>query len=137
MGAHGGVPDAASYASSLPAPVGAAICEASRGERKSMPWGIWCAQKSIGSPKIRTAIPRAFRWAAADSPYGPAPIIVTSHAVIDSLTAWSRSKAHNIHLHEPIRPCSPHLQLHRARQGAFSSLQRTGHSPVLQKVSLA
>src|SRR5215813_6487176 len=35
-------------------------------------------QKIIGCPKIRKSIPRDLRYAATDSPYGPAPMMTTS-----------------------------------------------------------
>ncbi|GGX62455.1 hypothetical protein GCM10010358_16050 [Streptomyces minutiscleroticus] len=37
-----------------------------------------CArQLTMGSPKTRTGMPRARRWAAVDRPNGPAPITAT------------------------------------------------------------
>ncbi|GGV09453.1 hypothetical protein GCM10010260_54740 [Streptomyces filipinensis] len=36
-----------------------------------------CRQLPITSPKMRTGTPAARRWAATDSPYGPAPITTT------------------------------------------------------------
>ena len=41
---------------------------------RHMPAGMWLRQLDITSPKTRGWIPRARRWAATDSPYGPAPI---------------------------------------------------------------
>src|SRR5580700_10018992 len=45
---------------------------------------MWVSQVCMGCPKIRKLTPRALRWAAIESPYGPAPMIATSQIVIDS-----------------------------------------------------
>src|SRR3984957_9024910 len=39
-----------------------------------MPAGMLVRQLDMTSPKTRVPIPRARRWAATDSPYGPAPM---------------------------------------------------------------
>ena len=48
------------------------------GERSIMPFGIFCRQNAIGSPKTCVATPACLRCAATDSPYGPAPMTATS-----------------------------------------------------------
>src|ERR1700690_3062159 len=42
-----------------------------------MPAGIWFAQNAIGSPNTRVSKPAFRRYAADESPYGPAPTTVT------------------------------------------------------------
>ena len=49
-------------------------------ERSIMPGGQCAFQVPIGRPTMRWAIPAARRWAAIDSPNGPAPMIRTSSA---------------------------------------------------------
>src|SRR5690348_2793404 len=49
-------------------------------ERSIMPGGQCAFQVFIGRPTMRWAIPAARRWAAIDSPNGPAPMIRTSSA---------------------------------------------------------
>jgi hypothetical protein len=45
-------------------------------DRSNMPFGI-VRQNAIGSPKTRTSTPARRRCAAAERPYGPAPITAT------------------------------------------------------------
>jgi hypothetical protein len=56
------------------------MVDASRGERKSIPAGILLAQNSIGSPNTRASMPDARKCADEESPYGPAPTIMTSQS---------------------------------------------------------
>src|SRR5215813_2344446 len=59
------------------------MCVAAQPERSNMLAGIFCTQNDMGSPKACTSSPfTAFRWPAADNPYGPAPRIATSHRVM-------------------------------------------------------
>lgn len=51
--------------------------EAAGVDLRSIPSGMWSRQLTMGSPKTRTGMPRARRWAAVDSPYGPAPMTAT------------------------------------------------------------
>src|SRR5438105_13371350 len=84
-GAARWLPLAAWYASSVSDGFGAAICVAVQLERRSMPTGMWCSQKDMGSPNTPTSKPLTVpKCAAAASPYGPAPTIITSYVVIDA-----------------------------------------------------
>ena len=60
--------DADSYASRVKAWSGSERFEATRGDRRSMPSGIFFAQNSMGSPKTQTPRPLALRCAPAESP---------------------------------------------------------------------
>src|SRR5437660_11098541 len=56
---------------------------AAQPERKNIPFGIWDCQNVIGSPNVCTSSPLTVsRLADAESPYGPAPMMATSHVVI-------------------------------------------------------
>src|SRR5882762_1399972 len=62
---------------------GPAMCEAAQPDRSNMPFGMLRSQKDMGSPNVCTSNPLTVRkCAVADSPYGPAPMIATSHFVI-------------------------------------------------------
>lgn len=52
--------------------------EAKPSDFNRMPFGIWVSQVCMGLPKMRKLTPRGGRWAAMESPYGPAPTIATS-----------------------------------------------------------
>src|SRR5215467_2590226 len=84
------------YASSVRDWFGSAMCDATQPERNNMPMGMLLCQKDMGSPNVCTSSPGTVRsWAAADSPYGPAPRIATSYFVIrvslsESLTPDSK-----------------------------------------------
>ena len=58
--------------------LGSAICDAPQFDRKHIPAGICFSQNAIGCPNTIVSTPAARRYAAAESPYGPAPITTTS-----------------------------------------------------------
>ena len=60
-GDSGEKPAVASYASSVPEGDGAETFEATLGDRRSIPAGIFSAQNCMGLPKTRTATPAAIR----------------------------------------------------------------------------
>src|SRR5262245_40503846 len=56
------------------------MCDATHGERRSMPGGIWHSQNDIAWPKSLMLMSRpgvCRRYASAERPYGPAPIMAT------------------------------------------------------------
>ncbi|GGN89526.1 hypothetical protein GCM10011579_084490 [Streptomyces albiflavescens] len=65
--------------------LGADSTEALGGDFSSMPAGMFSAQLAIGEPNTLTLRPRAFRCAAVDRPYGPAPMTTT---VLDINSPW-------------------------------------------------
>ena len=57
------------------------MLDATRGDLSSMPLGIRSDQNAIGSPNTFTPSPASWRYAAADKPYGPAPMTATWQSV--------------------------------------------------------
>src|ERR1700758_1755275 len=78
MGRLTGAPVEAWNASIVSDLAGSDNWDASQGDRKHMPSGILRSQNDMVSPNTRTLTPLAFKCAAAESPYGPAPITTTS-----------------------------------------------------------
>src|SRR5262245_27595291 len=69
------------------------MCEASHGERSHMPAGMWFCQKSIARPNTATLTLANRRCAAADRPYGPAPMTATWQSLLESIIVTSRDFA--------------------------------------------
>src|SRR5580692_4272214 len=59
-------------------PLGSDRFEAKPSDLRHIPLGMWDNQLSMGRPKMRNGMPWPRRWAARESPYGPAPTIAIS-----------------------------------------------------------
>lgn len=55
--------------------------EAPQFDRRHIPLGMCLSQNDIGLPKTRVSMPDTRKYAAAESPYGPAPMTVTSQFI--------------------------------------------------------